>query len=773
MTKSAAIAAVALLCASMSRVYAGTFWLNADDAVYFGLANTNALPVGDAVYMGQFSISDGAISAMASGGRISEANYYALVSAFVPLNGTSLNTIGTNALGYAGAIGAMYTGNNTLFTSRAIYLMVVNAATTAGATQVGVFRGDTSWYYPGDMLGGAQAIDTDDALTTPLLGSYLASVSSSVYGYGYDCGAAQCYGTISVLALDTVILGPSTWVNPASGKWETGGNWSYGLPSIADPADLITNANSKTVTIDAVTTNTPSALSINNLTVSAPLGSTNTLFLNDASTATPLSILNALIIGTNGAVVVNQSTVQAFSNILVGVAGGTGALFITNSSAVSVTNASGKAVLEVQSGMLSLNGGTVTVNQLVLTNGANSVFTFNAGTFISGGTFVTNGQSFVFGDGTDAATFQLNGGMHSFANNLEISNNATLSGCGTVTGNVAVDPGGTVLANCGGTLNFTGIVTNNGNIYVLNGTSLNFCGPVVNNGLIEPRNAHLQFWSGVQNNGTIEPDAVATLSISSVTRQGNDIRVAWTCVSGNSYALQSTKAAAIAGYTTNFANISPIIIASGNGNSLGVTNYLDVGAAYAPVLAAPGGTMVTTSVVPSTVSISAAGTRGIADSLSQALPGGSLLMLGTFSISEATIQSNFYAGNVSAIMSAFTPYSTSFKVGDGTGLAASWSVSESAAGFGGQQIYLLAVDTPTLAKANHLGIYTAPSWVFPDDGNEIDIDLSDVTDFVIGAQGGSLTINLPVGGQTYTFDDTARLSVLPGRILFYRVRLVP
>jgi hypothetical protein len=76
-----------------------------------------------------------------------------------------------------------------------------------------------------------------------------------------------------------------------------------------------------------------------------------------------------------------------------------------------------------------------------------------------------------------------------------------------------------------------------------------------------------------------------------------------------------------------------------------------------------------------------------------------------------------------------------------------------------------------LAAANHLGIFTAPSWTFPADGSQTNIDLADVTDFVIGALGGSLTINLPVGGETYTFNDTARLSVLPGRFLFYRVRL--
>ncbi len=262
----------------------------------------------------------------------------------------------------------------------------------------------------------------------------------------------------------------------------------------------------------------------------------------------------------------------------------------------------------------------------------------------------------------------------------------------------------------------------------------------------------------------------SVLRVTNIVRQGNDVRVTWTCVAGRSYVLQSTKSSAIiASYNTNFADASPVIIASGVGPS--TTNYLDAGAAFAPVLTPPGGHMSTTSIVPSTVDCSAIYTRGLVDSLGQALPVGSLLMLGTFSISEPTIQSNFSAGNLSAIMSAFTPCTNAFAVGDGTSLPASWDVSLSAAGFGGQQIYLLAVDTPTLAKANHLGIYTAPSWVFPADGDEINIDLADVTDFVIGAQGGSLTIGLALGGTTYTFTDTARLSVLPGRILFYRVRL--
>ena len=178
--------------------------------------------------------------------------------------------------------------------------------------------------------------------------------------------------------------------------------------------------------------------------------------------------------------------------------------------------------------------------------------------------------------------------------------------------------------------------------------------------------------------------------------------------------------------------------------------------------------MVTTSVVSSTVSISAVGTRGIEDSLGQALPIGSQLMLGTFGISESTVQSNFTAGNVSAIISNFIPYSTSFAVGDGSSLPASLSVSRSAAGFDGRQIYLLAIDKPTFIAANHLGIFTAPSWIFPTGGGTNTIDLADVTDFVIGAQGGSLTINLPVRGERHILLATsAKLSFPPGEEFFF------
>jgi T5SS/PEP-CTERM-associated repeat protein len=648
---------------------------------------------------------------------------------------------------------------------------------------------------------------------------------------------------------------------------------------------------------------------------------------------------NRLIVANGGAVYSGDGYVGNYpsaSNNMVSVSG-TGSVWSTDNN-ISVGDqdvsgnqliiANGGAVYNDADGFLGRGSGS---NNTVLVNGPGSIW--NPGGDLYVGNSGAGNQLIITEGGKEAVggrivvapdnSVTLNGGNLIAANGLEIRNNATLTGCGTINGSVVVDPGGTVITDCGGILTFTGIVTNNGTMQAINGGVLEAYGTVVNNGTIDITDGTTNFHGAFINNGTIiggattncTPGAVWTeataatpwsarnnfaavayngrmwvlggqgssndfndvwsssdgtnwseatpaaqwsvradsaavvdsgqmrviggdsdccglndvwsssdgtnwtqvtnaaqwcprgafgavafngriwvyggdgclpsdvwssgcgnsvappFQITAITKQGNDIRVTWNCEGGQSYFLQSTKAAAIAGYTTNFANISPVIVVSGVGVS--TTNYLDPGVVYAPILPAPSGNNVSTSVVPSTVSISADNTRGITDSLGRALPIGSLLMLGSFSISEPAIQSNFFANNVAAIMSNFTLYATSFKVGDGTSLPASWSVMRSAAGFDGKQIYLLAIDKPTFAAATHLGIFTAPSWVFPSSGGTNSIDLADVTDFVLGAQSGPLTINLPLGGETYTFDDTARLNVLPGRILFYRVRLAP
>jgi T5SS/PEP-CTERM-associated repeat protein len=295
-----------------------------------------------------------------------------------------------------------------------------------------------------------------------------------------------------------------------------------------------------------------------------------------------------------------------------------------DSGSVIVTNAIADAVLEVRQGTFILNAGVLQVDRFVMTN-ACAQFVHTGGTLSSGGTSVTNAQTFGVGNGSSAATFHLSGGVHSFANNLQIRTNASLTGCGTITGNVVVDPGGTVLADCGGTLSFTGTVTNNGSVLAVNGTCINFFGPVVNNGVINTTNGSVRFWSSIQNNGTILLDAngdadgdgmlngweqaynldplnaadanvdsdgdgftnlqefqagtdptnsASALRITSLVSTGNDVLVTWTMGSGRTNALQVATGDASGGYTNNFADLFTIT------NTVGtVTNYLDVGAA--------------------------------------------------------------------------------------------------------------------------------------------------------------------------------------------------
>ena len=197
-------------------------------------------------------------------------------------------------------------------------------------------------------------------------------------------------------------------------------------------------------------------------------------------------------------------------NLYVGVPGWGNQLIVTNGGTVFARNlvlggyAGG-------SGTLTLAGGTVNVAGLIATN-ATGVIAFNGGILTSSGTAVTNAQTFAVGDALDAATFQLTAGVHSFANGLEIRNNASLTGCGTVNGNVVVDLGGTVQVDCGGTLTFTGIVTNNGLMRAINGSTLKAYGLVVNNGTIDFTGGTTNFHGGFVNNGTVCPLTITTSS---------------------------------------------------------------------------------------------------------------------------------------------------------------------------------------------------------------------------------------------------------------------
>jgi len=278
--------------------------------------------------------------------------------------------------------------------------------------------------------------------------------------------------------------------------------------------------------------------------------------------------------GSQGTLTISGGITSVASNLVAGMySNATGVIQVTGGE-LNVTNQSGTCQLDVGqigSGAFAQRGGTLAVDQLLATNGTNSIFNFSSGTFNTKSTTVSNTQTFVVGDGLDSATYHLLGGVHSFANDLRIRTNAFLIGCGTINGNVVVDAGGTVLADCGGTLTFTGSITNNGVMKAVNGSTLESYGLVVNNGLINVLSGKTNFHAGFINNGLVL-DADSIPQIVLVRTIGQDVEIQFTTSAGATY---------IPEYRTNMASGSwiplPSVVALG-----GTTGVVDHGAALLP-----------------------------------------------------------------------------------------------------------------------------------------------------------------------------------------------
>jgi T5SS/PEP-CTERM-associated repeat protein len=216
------------------------------------------------------------------------------------------------------------------------------------------------------------------------------------------------------------------------------------------------------------------------------------------------TVLAQQLLATNGGITLNGGTLVSQSTTVNGqdfVIGDTvaGATFVALGGAHTFQNN-----LDVRNGTLTFNGGTVAADQFYATNGASSVVNFNGGTLNTKATTVANGSPFIVGDGTNAATLNLQGGTHNFANGLVISAAAQASGAATI--NSSVTSSGTVSSgasvgvmtilgnytqNAGGALNIElgGIGSNDvlavsGNAQLggtLNVTNLNGFRPVLSN----------------------------------------------------------------------------------------------------------------------------------------------------------------------------------------------------------------------------------------------------------------------------------------------------
>ena len=195
------------------------------------------------------------------------------------------------------------------------------------------------------------------------------------------------------------------------------------------------------------------------------VGANSRLDISGTLHAGYVSVSNSLFVRDGGAVsapTLNVGSLAASSNNLVQVEGA--------GSTVVATNATKDGLVNILRGALTMNGGTVTADKLLATNGSMSVFNLNAGTLnIKASTVVSNGSAFTVGDGTQAATLNLVGGTHSFKNGLSVLSNATLKGFATNTGSVTIFDGGILAPG-----NSPGTMTFNSNLTFSSGSILNF-----------------------------------------------------------------------------------------------------------------------------------------------------------------------------------------------------------------------------------------------------------------------------------------------------------
>ena len=183
--------------------------------------------------------------------------------------------------------------------------------------------------------------------------------------------------------------------------------------------------------------------------------------------------------------------------------------------------------------------GNVTEQTGIIKTGS-GIWTLSGASTHSGLTAVAGGTLQITGSITttnfiivsNAATLDLPGTV--IANTVQIYAGGTLTGCGAIFGNLLNN--GTVLSDCGATLEITGSVTNNGTMQFVNGSGLAVTGTLVNNHLLDLLTGVQTLPAGFINNGTV---LLATnLVVTSAVKTGGTFTLLIQGYDGHTYQLQ-------------------------------------------------------------------------------------------------------------------------------------------------------------------------------------------------------------------------------------------
>src|ERR1043166_4448902 len=264
-------------------------------------------------------------------------------------------------------------------------------------------------------------------------------------------------------------ISTNNWIGTGDSFWSAPADWSAGLPSITNALVSIANANTKLIQMGVGTT--ASTLTISNLLLSAPAGSTNTLVVNINNP--PFRILNGLTINNGGSMTIVNAT-----NLVEGISGGRldvdGGLRVSTFGNLIATNAGlVTSIGRSASGSLTVStSGTATFSQLVLGNAVaanGKLIVTNVSATIDVANNLTVGLAGSSNQILLAAGNSMSNADGIIANNTgSRSNTVTLSGAGTRwdnSGNLSVGLSGTsnsLVIGPGTTVSdLTGVIGNN------------------------------------------------------------------------------------------------------------------------------------------------------------------------------------------------------------------------------------------------------------------------------------------------------------------------
>lgn len=199
----------------------------------------------------------------------------------------------------------------------------------------------------------------------PVITSALV-ISVSLFGGG-ECATAQT----------------NSWTSPVSGNWEDL-TWSLGVRPAAGQDIAITNGGWKAVQLThATAVNFPGSMSVNSITLDAPLNTENTLFLDNVQVSSPLTA-GSITTGTNTFITMLASVLNS-----VGIFNLNGAMNQGFFSGVTASN------LNI-GGVYSLSNGTLNVISNENLGGAAwpSIFNQEGGFHLAGRLFIQAGGTY-------------------------------------------------------------------------------------------------------------------------------------------------------------------------------------------------------------------------------------------------------------------------------------------------------------------------------------------------------------------------------------------